>query len=82
MEECACSMHTANDHKAVEVGNVVGGEFEVRERAMGTIAKTYGYQPLGEKYIAIEATRYVFYSEREGPFDTRATRFQECLYWT
>ena len=82
MEECACSMHTANDHKAVEVGSVVGGEFEVRERAMGTIVKAYGYQPLGEKYIAIEATRYVFYSEPEGPFDTRATRFQECLYWT
>lgn len=82
MEECACSMQTAHDHKAVEVGNVEGGEFDVREHAMGTIAKTYGYKPLGEEYIAIEASRYIFYTERQGPFDVDSTRFKECLHWT
>jgi hypothetical protein len=82
MEECACSMQTAIDHRAVKVGGVVGGESANRERAMGTIGKAYGYQPLGDKYIAIAASSFVFNAEPQGPFETGGTPFEGCLFWT
>lgn len=75
-------MKTANDHRPVEVGSHIGGEFDVREQAMGAIAREYGYLPLGKAAIDKEATTYKIHEKGTGPFAIEAGSWAEdCLYF-
>jgi UDP-N-acetylglucosamine 2-epimerase (non-hydrolysing) len=81
IQQCACSMQEANDHKAVEVGTHTGGEFAVREDAMNAIVKEYDYVPLGAGPIEKESTSYTFHEVGQGPWSLESSTFEKCLYF-
>ena len=81
VQQCACSMQEANDHKAVEVGTHTGGEFAVREDAMNAIVKEYNYVPLGAGPIEKESTSYTFHEIGRGPWSLQGSAFGKCLYF-
>ena len=82
MEECACSMQTALEHQPVEVGASSGGEFSLRENAMGEIARAYAYTPLGASAMEREAQAYTYHEIGAGPFHVPAGSWAEkCLFF-
>lgn len=81
VEQCACSMLTASDHKEVEVGAHKGGESAGRQDAMNAIVKEYNYKPLGATFKTKEADSYTFHEIGHGPLSVRGT-FQDCLFFT
>lgn len=81
VEQCACSMDTAEDHAPVEVGAVRGGEFAVRNEAMSAIAQEYDYRPLGEEWALLEARAYTVHPAGQGPFQVHGTWVENCLYF-
>ena len=81
VQQCACSMQTASDHKAVEVGTHTGGEFAVRESAMNAIVKEYDYVALGAGPIEKESTAYTFHEVGQGPWSLEGSMFEGCLWF-
>jgi hypothetical protein len=81
IEQCACSMQEANDHKAVEVGAHTGGEVAVREDVLNAIVRGYDYEPLGAGPIDKESTAYTFHEIGQGPWSLESSVFERCLYF-
>ena len=86
MEEGACSMQTALEHQPVEVGSSSGGEFSLRENAMGEIVRAYAYTPLGASAMEREAQAYTYHEIGAGPFHVPAGSYwvlgPKCVFFS